>query len=261
VKKLILGLSLLASAAFAQEKVDPFLMAPNFDLRSALQSVGYMFMKNPEGGTSFCNFALIGERHAITNHHCMPNESICKSAQLHFTNDGEHVAGIYKCTKILKTVDIQTQGNNYSDFTILELNEPAGMYHGYFPIARETPRGEFKVWRVKYDPPGYIKATISANYARCLAEKSYDPQVKENFLKIKQKHMGETCHSMRGNSGGALLNDNGEFVGLVSEGTIVDNKKNESVRHATNEIMFDFIGGVLLERIEELYPNFRDLNR
>ncbi len=258
MKKLILGLSLIARFATAQSQIDDFLKAPNFDIRSALQSVGYMFTKKEEG-MSFCNLALIGEKHAITNNHCVSSQADCNNTRVYFTADGEKLAGTYKCTRLVKTVDIMQQGKLFSDFSVIELSDTPGMYHGFFPLARGVPSGEFKVWRVKYDPPGVIKANVSINYTRCLGKRELNEKYKEMFLRLKAIHMGETCHIMYGNSGGALLNNDGELVGVINMGD--PKEKDVSYNKTFNEWIPNYLGGVLLDTIENEFPQIRDLNR
>ncbi len=254
MKALWVGI-LAVSTTFSAD--DDFQRGPNFDLKVAMQSVGYMFFKF-DNALSFCNLALIGDRYAITNNHCMPNEAACKSAQIFFTSDGEHVSGTYSCTKLLKTVDNKVKGQYFSDFSIFELNDTAGIYHGYFPLAKSIPSDEFKIWRLKYDPSGYVKSNITANYTRCMAKRSVSKDG-EKFLQIKSIHQGETCHLMFGNSGGGLLNDNGELIGVVNSG---DPKKDQSdLGLKMNEWIPDYIGGILLDTIESHFPQLRTLNQ
>jgi hypothetical protein len=259
--KLILSFSLLFNSSTLWAEFNPYVV---------IQSVGYLSINK---GMSFCNATLIGMDIAITNHHCMregekaeearkkagkpvlTEQDICNNTTINFTSDGEAISGSYNCEEV---ISFGSRDEAHSDYTVIRLEGEPGLFHGWIPVIDwDAEKMDNKMttgvetWRIKYDPPGFKGNDPQININRCFVNVLPEH---DNAINIFPKYKGKPCHVQQGNSGGAIINNQGRLIALVASGLPDMQRSNPP----TNQFTFETIQGPSIKSIGALFPEIID---
>jgi len=207
-----------------------------------LQGVGYLLV---DGG--FCNVAYLGGDTALTNHHCVENEEQCEKTRAYFMVNGIKVS--YPCTKLIFS---GPDNKPHNDFSLIRLGDDPMFEIDAVLLAdhKKLKSGkEYKLKRIKYDPPvKNIRIDTKLSYSNC--EGNLDE--KELSWVIKGKTETEPCHTVRGNSGGLIVDDTGKLVGLTS---MLKTEKGKYAIPAFNDYAVETVYGPSLKNIFKRIPN------
>ena len=217
-------------------------------LESKIEGIGYLDIQ----GSDFCNTVYIKNSDlALTNHHCVPDHATCQDTQASFDINGVILS--FPCEGII------SKGNHkdgpHSDYTLMRLGgDPQWNLNG-LPLASgdSIRKGEkYTVVRIKYDPPMGMGLHPKLQYVHCYAE--LDSKQK-NAWKLTDIPNEDTCHNVKGNSGGVVLNQDYQIVGLASQ---IHLKEGKLAVDQFNDFHVEYSAGPSLPNILDQVPQLED---
>ncbi|MBT3982889.1 MAG: trypsin-like peptidase domain-containing protein [Bacteriovoracaceae bacterium] len=220
------------------------------EVRLGMEGLGYLNI----GGASFCNAVMISPSYALTNNHCVSTQEACDETFMVFTRDGEERIGSYQCRRVLATGD---KGEAGLDYTLLEFEDYPGFWHGSVPLADMSdsvkyPKEGFEIWRLKVDPPGFIKRRSLPSYALCFGKLATDTT---EYMSVDPDYLDRPCHTQQGNSGGAFLDGDGKLLGLTAQGELDEKESHPEI----NDIVLKELKGPTIRTILLKIPHLKDL--
>jgi hypothetical protein len=181
------------------------------------------------GDTSIglCTWFLIGADIALTNSHCIPNHlkdesSSCKDS-LQGAIKTSQGTEIVSCKKVLYFSELSKKTGSNNDYALLKLDRKLDRSN-FFKFVRAGVEENQKV-KIHTMNHAEVSGVIFSKYIQhsCIVKSSeflgrISSIGSSPVVGFAEKGTNDICHTIQGNSGSPVLNDNDEVVGILHAG-------------------------------------------
>ncbi len=166
---------------------------------------------------SSCTASFLDEKTVLTNAHCIPSNLVAGdpcSSWIGVKEPEQNGGKVYRCDKILA---LGTNSILEDDFALLSITGSKELSFDQMPLSRSIPRHREKLSAWVVDPPQSYMSNYTAKKIECEVNRKniVFPSAEYDLSKIV---ILTRCPSMKGNSGSAFYNEDGELAGILNLG-------------------------------------------
>ncbi len=241
---MFLLLLFISNAAVAQSNVAPF------SIEQVVQSVAVLSINDGSSCTATYLGEYNGKQLALTNSHCIGNESDCRNTRILFLNLQGEIESQHRCTGILVTKEPEIL-----DFTLFTVN---GDLWQRDPIKiKQLSSQELSVGLEVY-PLVYTFQNLTdgqvpprLDFFKCFAKVENDSSFYKEWLITDPAYDQRPCALKKGNSGSPVFNSEGELIGIESKIHMV---KGDFAIPGLNRFVF---GRNIIVQINAIWPHIK----